>query len=47
MLGRIAFLLQKFIKSKLENQPQQLAQRANFNITTSTPKTIKTSKILK
>ena len=27
--------------------PQQLAQRANFNITTSTPKTVKTSKILK
>ena len=27
--------------------PQQLAQRANFNITTSTPKTIKTSQLLK
>lgn len=27
--------------------PQQLAQRANFSITTSTPKTIKTSQLLK
>ena len=27
--------------------PQQLAQRANFGITTSTPKTIKTSQLLK
>ena len=30
MLGKFAFLLQKFIKSELENQPQQLAQRAKL-----------------